>query len=102
VTVEAIDYLNSQLTDLSVGVGHHASLWSSGSTFWSLYWAGEAPFAVPPGAQGGQAFCANGLSANCVWYDNDTFGNFVCSGDLDQHQCLSLMYTFRAAIEHTG
>jgi hypothetical protein len=102
VTVEAIDYDNSQLSDLGLEIGHHANLWSSGSSFWSLYWAGAVPFAVPAGAQGGQAFCANGMGTNCVWYDNDTFGDVTCSGDLSQRQCLSLMYTFRAAIEHSG
>jgi hypothetical protein len=102
VAVQAVDYSNSQLSDLTVYVGHHASLWSSGTLFWSLYWAGAAPFAVSAGAQGGQAFCTNAMGANCVWYDNDTFGNVVCSSDLSQSQCLSLMITFRAAIEQPG
>jgi hypothetical protein len=102
VAVQAVDYSNSQLSDLTVYVGHHASLWSSGNSFWSLFWAGAAPFAVSAGAQGGQAFCANGMGTNCVWYDNDTFGNVTCSSDLSQSQCLNLMYAFRAAIEQPG
>jgi hypothetical protein len=95
-------YDNSQLSALTVESGHHANLWQSGNSFWSLYWAGETPVPVSPGTQGGQAFCANNIGTNCVWYDNDTFGNVVCSGGQDQNQCLSLMYAFRTAIEQPG
>jgi hypothetical protein len=96
---QATDYDNSQLSDLGIQIGHHASLWSSGSLFWSLYWAGAAPVAVSPGPQGGQALCTDDMGADCVWYDNDTFGEVSCGGGQNQSQCLSLMYTFRAAIE---
>jgi hypothetical protein len=99
----AADYANSQLTVLSIDVGHHASLWSSGSSFWSLMWAGATPVAVPAGAQGGQVLCEDDAGFTCVWYDNDTFGNLTCPDTTNsQSQCLSLMDTFRAAIEQPG
>jgi hypothetical protein len=97
------DYANSQLDVLSIDVGHHANLWSSGSSFWSLFWAGAVPVAAPAGPQGGQAICTNNLGFTCVWYDNDTFGNLDCPDSANsQSQCLSLMYAFRAAIEQPG
>jgi hypothetical protein len=102
LAAQAADYDNSQLSDLAIEVGHHASVWSSGSSFWSLFWAGAVPVAVSPGPQGGQALCTADFGVGCVWYDNDTFGQVSCGGGQDQSQCLSLMYTFRAAIERPG
>jgi hypothetical protein len=95
--------VNSQLATGSIDVGHHASLWSSGSSFWQLMWAGATPVSVPAGPQGGQALCESTQGFTCVWYDNDTFGNLTCPNTVtSQSQCLSLMYAFRAAIEQPG
>jgi hypothetical protein len=94
------DYQNNQGTDVTVAAGHHADLWPSAGSFWSTYWAGAIAAGVPAGPLGGQAECsANSMGPNCVWYDNDTFGNFLGPSGMSQSQCASLMLTFRAAIE---
>lgn len=94
------DYQSSQGTDVTVGVGHHADLWPAPGSFWSTYWAGATAASVPAGPLGGQAECStNSMGPNCVWFDNDTFGNFLGPSGMSQSQCASLMLIFRAAIE---
>jgi hypothetical protein len=102
-TASFADYANSQLTVLSIDAGHHADLWPSGTSFWSVMWGGAVPVSVPAGPQGGQALCESTQGFACVWYDNDTFGNLTCPDTVtSQSQCLSLMYAFRAAVEQPG